>query len=275
MSANDSPVPDVSIVIPTFRRLEPLREALQSALSQSLVTVEAVVVDDSPEGSAEGVVAALGDARVRYLKMERPTGGKPARVRNAGWPLTRGRFVHFLDDDDRVAEGAYAAMVAALEVHPHAGVAFGGVSPFGDNPEALAHESAYFANAFKRARLASGTRSRRLIVANMLFKATVLVCSACMIRRQCLLELGGFDPEIKVVEDVEFYIRAIRRFGSTFLARPVIHYRTGTPSLMHSPLGESLVGESYDRIFKSYRGTYGSAELFALKLLARTALRWA
>jgi len=269
-----SATPDVSVIVPTFRRPGQLREALASALGQAGVTVEAIVIDDSPERSAAPVVEAMADPRVRYLEMEPPTGGCPARVRNTGWPLSSGRFLHFLDDDDRVADGAYAALVRALETTPGVGVAFGRIEPFGDVPEAVTRERAYFANASRRALMAGAVRSRRLMVANMLFKPTVLVCSACMIRRPVAEGIGGFDVETPVVEDVDFFIRAIRRFGCTYLDRPVLHYRVGAPSLMHSPLGESRVDESYRRIFAHYRRTYGLGEFTALKLVARSVLRW-
>lgn len=113
---------DFSVVIPTFRRPEPLTAALQSVLSQAGVTVEVFIVDDSPEGSALGAVTALSDARVIYLRNPQPTGGVPGVVRNLAWPWARGHYVHFLDDDDLVPEGHYAAAKAAFEAHPNIGV---------------------------------------------------------------------------------------------------------------------------------------------------------
>lgn len=47
---------DFSVVIPTFRRPKELKDALASVLSQIGVTLEVFVIDDSPEGSAKGVV---------------------------------------------------------------------------------------------------------------------------------------------------------------------------------------------------------------------------
>src|SRR5918911_2234415 len=95
--------PDISIVIPTFRREVELLEAVRSALGQPQVTVEVIVVDDSGDGSAEGPVASLGDERVRYVRRTTPSGGVPALARNEGWALASGRYVHFLDDDDLLA----------------------------------------------------------------------------------------------------------------------------------------------------------------------------
>jgi GT2 family glycosyltransferase len=61
---------------------------------------------------------------------------------------------------------------------------------------------------------------------------TLLVCSAAVIRRECLDRIGGFDPEIRLMEDADYHVRAIRTFGVRFLDRTSIHYRIGTPSLM-------------------------------------------
>src|SRR5258706_4723590 len=123
---------DISVVIPTFRRPHTLTEAVLSALAQDGVTLEVVVVDDCPDGSAGAAIAALGDPRVSYFRNPQPTGGKPAVVRNLGWPRATGRLVHFLDDDDIVPPGHYRAVLEAFAQHPSVGVVFGRIEPFGD-----------------------------------------------------------------------------------------------------------------------------------------------
>ncbi|HXB56292.1 MAG TPA: glycosyltransferase [Vicinamibacteria bacterium] len=266
-------VVDVSVVTPTFRRPRQLAEALSSALAQRLVTVESIVVDDSPERSAQDVVARIADPRVTFVPMKKPSGGNPALVRNAGWPLARGRFVHFLDDDDHVAEGAYAALTAELEAHPEAGVAFGRIEPFGDDPEDLRHNQRVFAESRRRARLCAGLGSWRLLLASMLFCNPVLNCSACMIRRDHIAQIGGFDPDCTPFEDREFYVRAIRRFGWRYIDRTVVHYRTGAPSLM-TTLRATEAAEVFRTIYRKYEAQNGRLELLTLKILGRALFRW-
>ncbi len=268
--------PDVSVVVPTFRRPALVVEAVRSALAQADdgVRVEVRVLDDSPEGSAREPVQALGDARVHYVRRDVPTGGNPATVRNEGWPLTAGRYLHFLDDDDRVAPGAYRALLDALDAHPDQGVAFGRVAPFGDDAAVLARQTTYFEDAARRARVAARLRSRRWMVANMLFRPTVLVNSACLIRRELLPALGGYDTRLPLVEDVDFYLRAIRRGGAVFLDRVVLEYRTGAPSLMHDERDARKAVSAYRLIHERYRREWGAAEHTALRLAARTFLRW-
>jgi glycosyltransferase involved in cell wall biosynthesis len=63
----------IAVVIPTYRSPEQLAEAIASVLRQSGVTLEILVTDDCPDGSARDVAgAAFRDARLRYLRNPRP-----------------------------------------------------------------------------------------------------------------------------------------------------------------------------------------------------------
>jgi glycosyltransferase involved in cell wall biosynthesis len=265
---------DVSVVIPTFRRCELLTEAIGSALAQQDVSVEIIVVDDSPEGSARDAVANLRDPRIQYVQSATPSGGRPALVRNEGWKKARGRFIHFLDDDDRVAGGYYRAAVAAFESHPECGVVFGQIRPFSE-PEsaALEFEQQFFRRAARRTRLWSRLGSRWALAANLLFMPTLLVNSACMIRREHVQSLDGYDANIMLNEDVDFFCRAIRAYGCRFLDQVVVHYRILPTSLMHGRTGNQKLIDSYQRMYARYRAKHGGIELLAMKILARTVMR--
>lgn len=269
---------DFSVVIPTFRRPSELREAIRSAVNQTKVSVEVIVVDDSPEGSAEATVKALEDHRVTYLKNPHPSGGLPSVVRNLGWPLASGAFVHFLDDDDIVSDNHYAMVKETFQSNSAVGLVFGQVAPFGDGPQSqLEHERRYFADASRNAAKCGRFGARWAFTGRMLFDAALLVCSASTIRRECLKQLGGFDPSIRLMEDADFHVRAMREFGAKFLDRTAIRYRIGSPSLMHSPnpaesqRQEELAGRR--RMQSKYRDARGAFEYYALALFTRTALK--
>lgn len=269
---------DFSVVIPTFRRPRELVEAISSVLRQHDATVEVFVIDDSPEGSAEEAVRGLGDSRVSYLKNPNPTGGVPSVVRNIGWPMANGTFVHFLDDDDIVTEGHYAAVKASFAANPAIGLVFGRVEPFGSGPAAqINHERQYFADAARKAVLSGRFGSRFAFTGRMLFDKALLVCSSSVIRRECVARLGGFDPSIRLMEDADFHVRAMRECGVLFLDRTAIRYRVSSPSLMHSPhpteaqkRGERL---GHRQMHAKYRREHGALEFYTLALFARTILK--
>lgn len=105
--------PLISIVTPTVRRPGPLADAVRSALAQDLagLSVELIIVDNDPAGSARAQVEALGEGAailVRYVHAAEPG---VANARNAGVAAARGRFIAFLDDDEIAPPGWLKALL--------------------------------------------------------------------------------------------------------------------------------------------------------------------
>lgn len=256
---------DVSVIIPTYRRERFVVEAVESALAQTGVTLEVLVIDDSADGSSAAAVTAIADPRVRYERRAAPSGGRPAAVRNDGMCLARGRYFVFLDDDDRLADGALAAFVGALDGDGRAGVAFGVIEPFSDDAQSLAWERAYFALAAARLR---ACRTRFDLVACLLFKDAPIANSACMVRAEHARAVGGYDLRVAHCEDADFYARAAREFGFVFVDRIVVYKRSGRSSLLHDVIGGRRgLAEPYRIIHESYKSSRGRLEFYALKAL--------
>jgi glycosyltransferase involved in cell wall biosynthesis len=269
---------DFSVIIPTFRRPQQLMESIASVLRQSEARVEIFVIDDSPEGSAQTAVEALRDPRITYVKNPNPTGGVPSLVRNLGWPLANGTFVHFLDDDDIVAEGYYSSVKAEFARRADIGLVFGRIEPFGSGPAPqLDHERRYFANAAQNASACKRFGARWAFTGRMLFDQALLVSSASIVRRHCVSVVGGFDPAIRLMEDADFHVRVMREFGAAFIDRTAVYYRIGDPSLMHSP--NPIVSQREDErnghrsTQAKYRHDRGVLEFYALALFTRTVLK--
>ena len=100
--------PEVTIVITTRDRLGAVEGAIDSALAQTVPDIEVVVVDDA---STEPVRLARTDDRLRLLRIRRP--GGVCAARNRGLAAARGRWITFLDDDDRLLPDMLAASLAA------------------------------------------------------------------------------------------------------------------------------------------------------------------
>jgi CelD/BcsL family acetyltransferase involved in cellulose biosynthesis/glycosyltransferase involved in cell wall biosynthesis len=257
---------DVSVVTPTFRREREVVDAINSALAQGGISLEVIVVDDSPNGSARMAVEAISDSRVRYLVRHTPSGGKPAIVRNEGARLARGRYVCFLDDDDQLLPGCLRKMIATLDANGETGVAVAKVVSFGSNEQILRTNDAWARRAARTAARTSG--SRWLATASLLFGESFT--SACVIRRAHIESLGGYDASIPLYEDVEFYTRAIRKFGHVFVDCPMLYRRTGEPSLTHDLNGDNApIADTYKVMYQKYKLEHGLFEYSILKILAK------
>jgi len=90
-----------------------------------------------------------------------------------------------------------------------------------------------------------------------------------MIRRDHFDALGGFDPTIAYYQDVDFWMRGIRKFGHVFVDRPILQYRTGASSRTQDLNGDwTPVQASYRIIHQKYRVEHGLLEYALLKLLS-------
>jgi glycosyltransferase involved in cell wall biosynthesis len=105
--------PEVTVVITTRNRPSLVAGAIDSALDQTVGPIEVVVVDDA---STQPVRPARADERLRLLRIERPRGVCAAR--NAGLATARGRWITFLDDDDRLLPDMLAVSLETARTSP-------------------------------------------------------------------------------------------------------------------------------------------------------------
>jgi GT2 family glycosyltransferase len=258
-------ISDFLVIVPTYRRPEFLAAALRSALSQSGVRKQIIVVDDCPDGSARQVVANL-DPAIIYLQNPHPSGGWPAKVRNYGFEKSiamgiEARFVHFLDDDDTVPDGHYEHVKQAFAAHPNAGVVFGVLKPFTEFSPDLARRKRQEAQLIEKrkeflqaarvawvyhhigASLKMGMLRRWLYRSHALIGGNLFLCSGAVIRHEQVVNLGGFDPNIRITEDYEFFTRAILASGAHFLGRVSSNYRVGNVDSLWNPLELTQQGQ--------------------------------
>ena len=91
--------PLVSIILPTFGRLEYLRQTVASVYRQTLRDWELIVADDGSDAETRAYLRTLeADSRVRLLWLTHT--GIPAIVRNSAARSAGGEYVAFLDSDD-------------------------------------------------------------------------------------------------------------------------------------------------------------------------------
>ncbi|MDR2974813.1 MAG: glycosyltransferase family 2 protein [Propionibacteriaceae bacterium] len=132
-----------SAVVTTYNRRLIVREAVESALRQTLSDCEVIVVDD---GSTDDTAAELsrlfkGDSRLRII---RQANGGPPVARNTGIDAACGEYVALLDSDDIWYPNYLSSQVSVLQAHPEADMVLsnglchtpgGGVNRLFDLPE--------------------------------------------------------------------------------------------------------------------------------------------
>ncbi|WP_185983302.1 glycosyltransferase family 2 protein [Aureimonas mangrovi] len=105
--------PDVTFLVAAYDARATIARAIDSALASQGVSFEIVVADDASRDDTASVVEAIGDERVRLVRLSRNSG--PGGARNAGLDEARGRYAAVLDADDTVHPDRMARLVALLE----------------------------------------------------------------------------------------------------------------------------------------------------------------
>lgn len=108
-----------SVVMPVYNSEPYLEEAIESVLSQSVgfeENIQLILVDNaSDDGSSEICrrYAARSPKNILCIRLEQNRG--PGGARNAGIPYIRGKYVNFMDSDDRWDRDAFERVRAFMD----------------------------------------------------------------------------------------------------------------------------------------------------------------
>lgn len=105
----------VSVILPVYQVEAYVKDCLDSVLGQTLKDLEIICIHDAGKDRSWDVVlsAAAGDERVRLFEHEQNRG--LAATRNQGLSLARGKYVYFLDSDDKIRPDAMEILYERAE----------------------------------------------------------------------------------------------------------------------------------------------------------------
>lgn len=208
----------ISVVIPVYNGSSFLRQAIDSALSQTFSPCEILVINDgsNDSGATESIARSYGD-NVRYFS--KPNGGVASAL-NLGIQKMGGDFFSWLSHDDVYLPHKLArqAKVAAA-LGPEA-------------PKNLFLFSAYHAVDSKLRPLYTFHADRVLLERTPLYAVFRHMINGCatLISRDLLLRAGGFR-DLPTTQDYDLWFRLLR------LTRPVYDDEPVLLSRLHSEQG--------------------------------------
>ena len=113
--------PLVTVIIPTFNRLNWISVCLDSIKSQTYSHIETIVIDD---GSTDGTVEWLkSEPAYSFVRTHvQPQNGGASNARNDGIRMARGELIVFIDSDDALLPNHIETAVAVFEKYPNLGL---------------------------------------------------------------------------------------------------------------------------------------------------------
>lgn len=198
--------PQVSVVIPSWNSSD-LLPALLDSLDADPTEVELFVVDN---GSRDGTVELLRERGVDFISL--PTNRGFAQAMNLGITRTQAPFVLALNADTVVDPGAIESLSAALS----ADSGLGGVQPRilqleggfpSEQASALLYSAGMALTKDGRA-IETGAGGSQTDVWTRRREIFGVCGAACMLRREMLTQLRGYDPTyVSFYEDVDLNVR--------------------------------------------------------------------
>lgn len=165
----------VTVVVPAHDAQAYLDEALDALAAQDHPSVEVIVVDD---GSSDATAEIAG--RRPGVRVVSQANAGPSAARNAGMEVSSGEFITFCDADDRFRPDKVSKQVAYLRSHPDTGCVL------------VRHETFFEAGTPRPAWLTDeeGVQPQ-----------------SAMVRRSVWEQVGGFNPDYRLTEGLEWLSR--------------------------------------------------------------------
>lgn len=244
-----------------------LPQAIKSVLNQTMRDWELIVINDGSTDDTEDVLRQFeSDHRIRII--HQGPRGLP-RSCNTAIAQAAGDYIIRLDADDYFDENALLVLSGVLDAHPKIGLVYPDYFLISGDGEILGHV-------------------RRDKIGDDLGLLDLPAHGAgTMIRRQCFLEVGGYDETVDCQDGYDLWIKFIDRYKVSNVNLPLFYYRRHPVSLSANQervlrarraLKERCVRERYGAKLPSVlaivpvRSDSPTGESWALRLLAGTPI---
>ena len=184
----------VSVCIPVYNAAKYLPDCVASALNQTFVPTEIVLLDDASTDRSLSVALKLAktDARIKVFTKKHSALGD---TRNQLIRYSSSGLMAFLDADDIAEPDRLAKQVAFMSRHPNC-VGLGGhvclIDEFGHR---------FFRQVWQPQE--PDDVERQLLMG----RASTIMQTTLMLRRTVFEQVGGYNPALNCSEDLELYLR--------------------------------------------------------------------
>lgn len=183
----------VSVIIPTFNRCTPLKNAIESVLAQTFHNLEIIVINDGSTDQTSKYLSTLEESRFRYFEFETNRGGNYAR--NEGIKHANGAYIAFLDDDDYWEPTKLEEQIHLIQEH-NVDLCYTGFNLY-------THNKKFIKYAFHPPRYVNIYKS----IMNDNFLGST---SSVLVKKKLVEEAGCFDHNLPALQDYDLFIRLIK-----------------------------------------------------------------
>ncbi len=207
-------MPKISIVLPTYNGEKYISEAVESILSQTFEDWELIIVNDCSLDSTESIVNQYIKKDSRIKKISNKTNQKLPRSLNIGFFSAKGEYLTWTSDDNIFLPNALYEMNKYLDKNVNEVMVQAKYSLIDNNGRFLYESDRY--------------DEETMYVNNCV--------GACFLyRREVLNTVGDYNPDKFLIEDYDYWLRILFRYGSIGSINTVLYkYRRHEDSLTNT-----------------------------------------
>ncbi|MEK6715275.1 MAG: glycosyltransferase family 2 protein [Candidatus Omnitrophota bacterium] len=218
----------LSIIVPTYNCAKYINEAIESILNQSFKDYEIIVVDDgSTDNTKDALSPYIEKGLIKYIYQENQG---PGAARNTGINQAQGKYICFLDSDDVLLENSLLKRVDFLEKYSNLDMLFTDYICENANSRNARLKSLNFMNKLNNS---IEYKDNGCLIFNSNFyndylKFTIwpIWTGTVMLKKNIINDIGMFRTDISIAEDVDFWIRIIRKYKVGFINEALSCYKT-------------------------------------------------
>lgn len=208
-----------------------IKEAVDSVLNQKFRDFELLIIDD---GSTDNSRLAIESYRANPLVKIVYQNNKGLNIsNNIALNLSRGRYIMRLDADDYLDENALLVMVTKLERDGGLGLVFPDYYLVDEKGNVFGHE-------------------RRQDCGQVTLKDRPAHGAGTMIRKNILMELGGYCEDFKCQDGYELWLKFVKKSKVANINLPLFYYRQHGNNLTRDQ--EKILATRHEIIKKSVNG---------------------
>ena len=206
MSVTESTVnPLVTVYVTNFNYANYIKQSIESVLAQTYKNFELIIIDDgSTDNSREIINSYVKKKNIRVIFQENK--GLIAS-NNIAVRAAQGKYIMRLDADDYLDENALLVLVNAIEKS--------------DNL-ALVFPDYYYVDADGQV---TGQERRHDFQAQVTLLDQPAHGACTLIRRNCLLEVGGYSPEFTCQDGWDLWLKLTENYSVGNVNLPLFYYR--------------------------------------------------
>lgn len=235
----------VSVIIPAYNGEKCLERAVKSVLNQTFKDFEIIIVDDGSVDSTRNIVEKLieEDNRIQYLYQK--NSGGPASPLNTGIGVSKGEVIAFLEQDDEWLPEKLQKQINLLESEDNLSIVSCGAL--------IKNDTSSKQRIFNFEKEISSEKWFKRMLENQSFFYNL---STLLIRKSAYKEVY-FDENLKVVTDLDFYIRMMP-MGFGAVGEPLVIYHSNKNSLSKGESSISTIARDFQYVFEKHKNIYES-----------------